>query len=101
MLQELGRYVVATPQPFVLDLERCHGMYLVSVDGQELFDWAGYYGAKLLGHNHPRLYEPVYLKRLVSAANNKVANPDFLAPECGCRPWRFTRSTAAPRRLRT
>ena len=82
MLKELGRYVVATPQPFVLDLERCHGMYLATVDGQELFDWAGYYGAKLIGHNHPRLYEPEYLQRLVRAANNKVANPDFLTAEC-------------------
>lgn len=82
MLEELGRYVVATPQPFVLDLERSYGMYLATVDGQLLFDWAGYYGAKLLGHNHPRLYEPEYLKRLVCAANNKVANPDFLTREC-------------------
>lgn len=82
MLKELGRYVVATPHPFVVDLERSQGMYLATVDGQRLFDWAGYYGAKLLGHNHPGLYEPGYLERLIRAANNKVANPDFLTTEC-------------------
>ncbi len=82
MLEELGKYVIATPYPFVLDLERCHGMYLVTVDGQELFDWAGYFGSKLIGHNHAGLYEPEYTKRLVLAANNKVANPDFLTKEC-------------------
>lgn len=82
MLEELGRYVVATPQPFVVDLEHSHGMYLATVDGQQLFDWAGYFGSKLVGHNHPRLYEPEYVRRLVRAANNKVANPDFLTPEC-------------------
>lgn len=82
MLQELGRYVVATPNPFVVDLEHCEGMYLATVDGQRLFDWAGYFGSKLVGHNHPRLYEPDYLKKLARAANNKVANPDFLTPEC-------------------
>lgn len=82
MLDELGKYVIATPYPFVLDLEKCEGMWLVTVDGQRLFDWAGYFGSKLIGHNHPGLYEPEYVKRLVRAANNKVANPDFLTPEC-------------------
>jgi L-lysine 6-transaminase len=82
MLDELARYVIATPYPFVLDLEKSEGMYLATVDGQRLFDWAGYFGSKLIGHNHPRLYEPDYMKRLVRAANNKVANPDFLTPEC-------------------
>lgn len=82
MLDELSRYVIATPYPFVLDLEKCAGMYLATVDGQRLFDWAGYFGSKLIGHNHPRLYEPEYVRRLTRAANNKVANPDFLTTEC-------------------
>jgi L-lysine 6-transaminase len=82
LLDELQKYVIATPYPFVLDLAKCEGMYLATVDGQRLFDWAGYFGSKLIGHNHPRLYEPEYVERLVRAANNKVANPDFLTPEC-------------------
>ena len=82
MLDELGKYVISEPYPFALDLKKCHGMYLVTVDGQELFDWTGYYGSKLIGHNHPGLYEPGYVERLVVAANNKVANPDFLTQEC-------------------
>lgn len=82
MITELRQYVVTDPQPFALDLAKCHGMTLVTVDGQELFDWAGYYGSKLIGHNHPGLYEPDYVQRLTLAANNKVANPDFLTREC-------------------
>jgi L-lysine 6-transaminase len=82
MLRELEKYVIAEPFPFAIDLEKSLGMTLVTVDGQELFDWAGYYGAKLLGHNHPGLYEPAYLRKLARAANNKVANPDFLTQEC-------------------
>lgn len=82
LLAELDRYVRAEPRPFALDLKRGHGMYLVTVDGQELFDWAGYFGSKLIAHNHPRLYEPDYATRLLTAANNKVGNPDFLTPEC-------------------
>ncbi len=82
MLDELNRYVIATPYPFALDLAKCEGMWLVTVDGQRLFDWAGYYGSKLIGHNHPGLYTEEYKQRLVLAANNKVANPDFLTEEC-------------------
>jgi L-lysine 6-transaminase len=82
LIRELSRYVEADPWPFVLDLGRCRGMWLVTVDDQRIFDWAGYYGAKLLGHNHPRLADPAYAARLALAANNKVANPDFLTPEC-------------------
>ena len=82
MIRELQRYVVVEPAPFVVDLAASRGMYLATVDGQRIFDWGGYYGAKLLGHNHPGLYEPEYLQRLSCAANNKVANPDFLTPEC-------------------
>lgn len=81
LLDEFRDYVVMEPRPFVIDLEKCEGMYLVTIDGQRIFDWAGYYGSKLIAHNHPRLYEPEYLKRLSRAANNKVANPDYVTPE--------------------
>ena len=82
MIEELKRYVITETFPFVLDLPRCEGMWLVTVDGQRIFDWAGYYASKLIGHNHPGLQEPGYVQRLVCAANNKIANPDFLTPEC-------------------
>ncbi|MEP6756930.1 MAG: aminotransferase class III-fold pyridoxal phosphate-dependent enzyme [Chthonomonadales bacterium] len=81
-IDEIQKYVLADPFPFTLDLAAGSGMWLQTVDGQRLFDWAGYYASKLIGHNHPGLYEPDYVKRLTVAANNKVANPDFLTPEC-------------------
>lgn len=82
MIAELNRYVIVDVHPFALDLARCEGMWLATVEGDRIFDWGGYYAAKLLGHNHPGLSEPAYVQRLVCAANNKVANPDFLTPEC-------------------
>jgi len=82
MLDELSRYVVADPYPFVIDLEKCHDAWLVTLEGREIFDWAGYYGSKLIAHNHPGLNEPGYLRQLALAANNKTANPDFLTPQC-------------------
>jgi L-lysine 6-transaminase len=82
MIEELRRYVIADPYPFCVDLERSEGMWIATVDRERLFDWAGYYASKWIGHNHPRLFEPEYLRRLSYAANNKLANPDFLTPEC-------------------
>lgn len=82
LLAEMRRYVIADPHPFVVDLERSEGMWLATIDGDRLFDWAGYYASKWIGHNHARLSEPEYLRRLARAANNKVANIDFLTPEC-------------------
>ncbi len=82
MLDELGKYIVVEPYPFVVDLEKSRGMYLCTVDGQRLFDWCGGYATRLLGYNHPALYDPEYTKRLVRAANNKMPNPDLLTQDC-------------------
>lgn len=82
MLDELARYVIAEPKPFAIDIRASHGVWLATVDGDRLMDWCGLYGSRLLGYNHPRLYEAAYLEQLGFAANNKMANPDFLTGEC-------------------
>ena len=82
MLDELGHYVIAEPYPFVVDLAQSRGLSLATVDGDRITDWCGLYGSKLLGYNHPRLDEPAYTRELVLAANNKMANPDFLTAQC-------------------
>lgn len=81
-LEEFSNYVVMQPYPFVIDLKKSRGMWIHTVDGDSLFDWAGCYGARLIGYNHPKMFEPEYVDRLIYAANNKMANPDFLTPEC-------------------
>jgi len=81
-LDEFSRYVIMDPYPFVIDIKKSKGMWLHTVDGANIFDWAGYYGSKLIGHNHEDMFEPDYIQTLIYAANNKVANPDFLTPEC-------------------
>jgi L-lysine 6-transaminase len=82
LLDELSRYVIAEPYPFVVDLEASRGLELATVDGDSITDWSGLYGSRLIGYNHPRLFEPDYVRRLVIAANTKMANPDFLTREC-------------------
>ena len=82
LLAELRHYVIADPYPFIVDLPHCSGMEIATLDGDRLTDWGGYYASKWIAHNHPRLFEPDYLRRLSYAANNKIANVDFLTPEC-------------------
>jgi L-lysine 6-transaminase len=81
-LDEFSEYVVMYPYPFVIDLKQSRGMWIHTLDGDDLFDWAGYYGSRLIGHNHPKMFEAEYIEKLIYAANNKMANPDFLTPEC-------------------
>ncbi|MBF0361601.1 MAG: aminotransferase class III-fold pyridoxal phosphate-dependent enzyme [Oligoflexia bacterium] len=82
MIDELNEYVIVDPYPFVINLKKSHGPWMITVDGDEIFDWTGLYGSRLLGHNHPRMREADYVDRLITAANNKMANPDFLTEEC-------------------
>ncbi|MGE5550325.1 MAG: aminotransferase class III-fold pyridoxal phosphate-dependent enzyme [Bacteroidota bacterium] len=79
---EFYRLCITENYPFVLDLRGCHGSYLRTIEGQDILDWAGFYGSKMIAYNHPRLYEPDYVERLLVAANNKVPNPDYFTPEC-------------------
>lgn len=79
---EFYKLCITENYPFVLDLRGCHGSYLRTIEGQEILDWAGFYGSKMIAYNHPGLYEPGYLERLIVAANNKVPNPDYFTPEC-------------------
>ncbi len=81
LLDEFSEHTIMEPRPFVIDTERSEGSYIVTIDGQRIFDWASYYGSKLIAHNHPRLLEPEYVKRLARAANNKISNPDFVSVE--------------------
>ena len=97
MIEEFTHYVAMTPQPFVLDRARCEGMWLATVDGQRIFEKGGLSrdfrlpnaGFEIENRNskinnlfHRRLREPEYLEQLAMAANNKIANPDFLTDIC-------------------
>ena len=81
ILKEFCKYTSAGKKPFVIDLEKCHDSFLVTVDGQEILDFENHYASKLIAYNHPGLYEPEYLKKLLFAANNKTANPDHVTTE--------------------
>jgi L-lysine 6-transaminase len=82
MLAELADYVITEPFPFVVDLEKCRGIKMVTIDGDAITDWGGIYGSKLIGYNHPRMMTDEYAREVLIAANTKMANPDILTPQC-------------------
>ncbi|MBF0362920.1 MAG: aminotransferase class III-fold pyridoxal phosphate-dependent enzyme [Oligoflexia bacterium] len=81
MLDELKDYFIEDPNPFAIDLSKSHGMWLATVDGVEIFDWCAIYASKLIGFNHPRMREPHYIEKLITAANNKLSNPYYLTED--------------------
>lgn len=82
LIAELDQYVRTTTLPFVVDLDRCRGMRLGTVDGDEVVDWGGFYGSKLIGPGHPRLRTPEFSAKIARVTSLRVPNPDYLTPEC-------------------
>lgn len=73
----LARHILADGYPFVYDVERSHGSWLVDArTGDEYLDAFSFFASGALGHNHPALRDPAFMARLADAAVNKVANPD-------------------------
>jgi len=70
------------PWPFVVDLAASSGVYLATVDQQMIMDVGGLYGARMLGYNHKKMVTAAVQSKLALAATTKLANPDFLSPQC-------------------
>jgi L-lysine 6-transaminase len=66
----------------VVDLEKSHGSILVDArDGKEYLDFYTYFATLPVGHNHPRLMEPAFQKKLLRAAIANPANSDVYTVE--------------------
>jgi L-lysine 6-transaminase len=66
----------------VVDLDKSHGSILVDArDGKEYLDFYTYFATLPVGHNHPRLLEPDFQKKLLRAAIANPANSDVYTVE--------------------
>lgn len=73
----LKRSILVDGYHMVADLEKSHGSYLVDArDGKEYLDFYTYFATLPVGHNHPRMREPAFLKQLLDAAVANPANSD-------------------------
>jgi L-lysine 6-transaminase len=62
----------------VMDLEKSKGSWIVDArNGKQYLDFYTFFATTPLGHNHPRLREPAFERKLGAIAVNKPANSDI------------------------
>ena len=76
-LEVLRKRILVDGFEIVMDLQASHGMYLHdALTGREFLDFYGFFASQPVGFNHPRLSDPDFQARLLTAARTKVANSD-------------------------
>jgi L-lysine 6-transaminase len=78
----LERSILVDGFHVVVDLEKSHGSVLIDArDGKEYLDFYTYFATLPVGHNHPRLLEPDFQKKLLRASIANPANSDVYTVE--------------------
>ena len=78
VFEVLQRHMLVDGFHLVMDLEKSHGSWIVDArDGRAYLDFYTFFATAPLGHNHPSLREPEFVKHLGSIAVNKPANSDI------------------------
>lgn len=74
----LSQYLLVDVVPIVIDLEKSQGNRLVdSRDGRSWIDCFSYIASNAIGHNHPKMFDADFERRLLRAARGKPSNSDF------------------------
>ncbi len=82
----------------VMDLEKSKGSWIVDArDGRQYLDFYTFFATTPLGHNHPRLREPAFQRRLGAIAVNKPANSDIYTTAFAEWVAHLRRATRRPR----
>ncbi|MGC8664042.1 MAG: L-lysine 6-transaminase, partial [Thermoplasmata archaeon] len=78
----LGKRILLDGYDLVLDLEKSKGVWLYdSVHSKNILDFFGFFATSPIGMNHPKMFEPEFLKELNRAALNKIVNSDIYTVE--------------------
>jgi L-lysine 6-transaminase len=80
-IEILSRHMTMDRFNFLLDLDKSHGAWLTTVQGQELLDCYSAFASLPIGWNHPALTDPSFVQRLGTMAVNKPALSDTFTPE--------------------
>jgi L-lysine 6-transaminase len=78
VFEVLKRHMLVDGFHLVMDLEKSSGSWIVDArDGRKYLDFYTFFATAPLGHNHPRLTDPDFQRRLGTIAANKPANSDI------------------------
>lgn len=73
----LKKHVLVDGFHIVLDPQASHGAYLYdAAAAKEYLDVYSFFASQPISYNHPKMHEPAFQARLLTAASVKVANPD-------------------------
>ncbi len=78
----LGKRILTDGFDMVLDLERSKGAWIYdSRYDRKFLDFFGFFATSAVGLNHPKMFDPEFLKKLQRAALNKPTNSDVYTVE--------------------
>ena len=78
----LHRYLQKAAYDIVLDLEKSNPSHLYDrKHDRYLLDMFTFFATMPLGMNHPKMFEPDFLNKLIKVAVNKPSNTDFFTEE--------------------
>ena len=78
----LSKHMLVDGFPFVLDMDKSHGSYLIDkATGKEYLDFFTFFASSALGHNHPGMKEKGFYKRIGEIAITKPSNSDLYTVE--------------------
>ncbi len=76
--ETLGKWLLADGMSVVFDAEKSRGQYLHDAKtGKDFLDFFGFFAARALAYNHPKLREPEFMERMGIAATHKQSNCDL------------------------
>ncbi len=78
----LSKRILLDGYDMVLDLEKSKGVWLYdSAHSKKILDFFGFFATSPIGMNHPKMFEPEFIKELNRAALNKIVNSDIYTVE--------------------
>jgi len=78
----LGKRILTDGYDMVLDLEKSQGAWIYdSRYGRKFLDFFGFFATSAVGMNHPKFFDPEFLKKIERAAINKPTNSDIYTVE--------------------
>ncbi|HUL78100.1 MAG TPA: L-lysine 6-transaminase [Vicinamibacteria bacterium] len=78
----LARHTLADGFDIVFDIERSHGAWLHDARaGRDLLDFCSFFGSNPIGHNHPKMKDPEFVKVLHRVSQVKPSLSDFYSVE--------------------
>lgn len=95
--ETIAKLMLADVQPLIVDIEKSEGNRLYDAKGKRFYlDCFSYFASNPLGHNHPKMFEAEFEKKLLRVARTKPASSDFHTVEMAEFVDAFSRYALSP-----